>query len=614
MTIANGGMLYANEAVVNNGSLFLNTGRLMLANDFNNAGILNATSATIELVGGSTQSLTFGSNDIAKRVELNKSANTATVTAGKLTITDGFKSVAGSLNAGEKVVLQSTSAKTAIVEQSTAGTISNIVVERYIPAKRAFRLLSSPVTSTTSINYNWQENQNNTSDVYANNSNTSSGYGTHIAGSVSGSNGFDATQSGNASLFLFDNVTQSWSAVNNTNTNTLNAGGAYRLMVRGDRSIDMNTNAPTPTNTILRTRGALKIGTHTVTGLSATADAFNFLGNPYQSPVDIETVLTNSTNINPNFYYVWDPKVGGTNGRGAYVTYSFLTDTNNVSGSAVDAYLQPMQACFVKTAANGVSSVVFQESNKFTTTNENVYRNASTQLPMIKLNLFDVASLQAGNTALDGVMCLFGSNFSDGLDAFEAEKLTNLDENLAVVVQNNKESIATYNEPTLSSIYPLSTTNYKHQDYVFTANLTNYNGLTPYLFDKFLATYTTIEDGMTYPFSLEATQPLSNAADRFEIVFANPTLAANDAELDQMIKVYPNPSKTGTFYCNIPANTGAIEIALFNELGQKIEINQVSIDPSKVQCNVQNTIMSGIYHIVITTTNGTKVVKKWAVN
>lgn len=614
MTIANGGMLYANEAVVNNGSLFLNTGRLMLANDFNNAGILNATSATIELVGGSTQSLTFGSNDIAKRVELNKSANTATVTAGKLTITDGFKSVAGSLNAGEKVVLQSTSAKTAIVEQSTAGTISNIVVERYIPAKRAFRLLSSPVTSTTSINYNWQENQNNTSDVYANNSNTSSGYGTHIAGSVSGSNGFDATQSGNASLFLFDNVTQSWSAVNNTNTNTLNAGGAYRLMVRGDRSIDMNTNAPTPTNTILRTRGALKIGTHTVTGLSATADAFNFLGNPYQSPVDIETVLTNSTNINPNFYYVWDPKVGGTNGRGAYVTYSFLTDTNNVSGSAVDAYLQPMQACFVKTAANGVSSVVFQESNKITTTNENVYRNASTQLPMIKLNLFDVASLQAGNTALDGVMCLFGSNFSDGLDAFEAEKLTNLDENLAVVVQNNKESIATYNEPTLSSIYPLSTTNYKHQDYVFTANLTNYNGLTPYLFDKFLATYTTIEDGMTYPFSLEATQPLSNAADRFEIVFANPTLATNDAELDQIIKVYPNPSKTGTFYCNIPANTGAIEIALFNELGQKIEINQVSIDPSKVQCNVQNTIMSGIYHIVITTTNGTKVVKKWAVN
>ncbi|MGV1012895.1 MAG: T9SS type A sorting domain-containing protein [Flavobacterium sp.] len=614
LTIANGGMLYANEAVVNNGSLFLNTGRLMLANDFNNAGILNAASATIELVGGTTQSLTFGSNDIAKRVELNKSANTATVTAGKLTITDGLKSVAGSLNAGERVILQSTSAKTAIVEQSTAGTISNIVVERYIPAKRAFRLLSSPVTSTTSINYNWQENQNNTSDVYANNLNASSGYGTHIAGSISGANGFDATQSGNASLFLFDNATQNWSAVNNTNTNTLNAGGAYRLMVRGDRSIDMNTNAPTPTNTILRTRGALKIGTHTVTGLSATADAFNFLGNPYQSPVDIETVLTNSNNINPNFYYVWDPKVGGTNGRGAYVTYSFLTDTNNISGSAVDAYLQPMQACFVKTAANGVSSVVFQESNKFTTTNENVYRNASTQLPMLKLNLFDTASLQAGNTALDGVMCLFGTNFSNGLDAFEAEKLTNLDENLAVVVQNNKESIATYNEPTLSSIYPLSTTNYKHQDYVFTANLTNYTGLTPYLFDKFLATYTTIEDGMTYPFSLVATQPLSNAADRFEIVFANPTLAANDAELDQMIKVYPNPSKTGTFYCNIPANTGAIEVALFNELGQKIEINQVSIDPSKVQCNVQNTIMSGIYHIVITTTNGTKVVKKWAVN
>lgn len=102
LTIVNGGMLYANEAVVNNGTMSLNTGRLLLANNFNNAGIMNATNGTIEVVGGNTQSLSFGSNDIAKRVELNKSANTATVAAGKLTITDGFKSVAGTLNASEK--------------------------------------------------------------------------------------------------------------------------------------------------------------------------------------------------------------------------------------------------------------------------------------------------------------------------------------------------------------------------------------------------------------------------------------------------------------------------------------------------------------------------------
>ena len=357
LSVSNGSFLYANEAIVNEGTLTLNSGKLVVANNFNNAsGTLSAANATLEVVGGATQSLTFGSNDLVKRVELNKSANTATVAAGKLTITDGFKSVAGTLDAAEKIILQSTSTKTAVVEQSTAGTVNNMVVERYIPAKRAYRLLSSPVTSTTSIKYNWQENQNNTSPLFANNSNTASGFGTHIAGSTSGANGFDATQSGNASLFLFDNSSQTWGAISNTDTNTLTAGGAYRLMVRGDRSIDMNTNTPSPTATTLRSRGTLKIGSHTVSGLNTTADAYNIIGNPYQSPVDIAGVLTASTNVKTTHYYVWDPKVGGTNGRGAFVTYTFLNNSNNVSGSLVNQYLQPMQACFVNTLANDACS------------------------------------------------------------------------------------------------------------------------------------------------------------------------------------------------------------------------------------------------------------------
>ena len=183
LTVTNDGYLYANEAIVNQGTVTLNSGKLILANNFNNAsGTLSAANASLEVVGANTQSFTFGSNDIVKRVELNKSASTATVASGKLTITDGFKSVAGTLDASEKIILQSTSTKTAIVEPSSAGTVTNMVVEHFIPAKRAFRLLSSPVTSTTSIQYNWQENQNNTSPVFANNSNTASGYGTHIAG------------------------------------------------------------------------------------------------------------------------------------------------------------------------------------------------------------------------------------------------------------------------------------------------------------------------------------------------------------------------------------------------------------------------------------------------
>lgn len=614
LTIVNGGILYANEAVVNNGTMSLNTGRLLLANNFNNAGIMNATNGTIEVVGGNTQSLSFGSNDIAKRLELNKSANTATVAAGKLTITDGFKSVAGTLNASEKIVLQSTGVKTAIVEQSTTGIVSNMVVERYIPAKRAYRLLSSPVTSTTSIKYNWQENQNNTSPLFANNSNSASGYGTHIAGSTTGTNGFDATQSGSPSLFLFDNNTQAWTAITNTETNTLNVGEGYRLMVRGDRSIDMNTNTPSPTNTILRTTGTLKIGIHTVSGLSATADAYNFIGNPYQSPVDIQTVLTSSTNVNPNFYYVWDPKVGGTNGRGAYVTYSFSTNTNNVSGSAVNAFLQPMQACFVKTLANGATSVVFQEANKTTTTNENVYRNATSALPILQLNLFDAASFTQGNTAVDGVMCVFGSNFSNNLDAFDAEKLTNLDENMAILVENNKQSIASYNLPNESTIYPLNISNYRTANYMFTASVSNYEGLTPFLHDTFLNSFTAVTNNLQYAFSVNADNALSTAANRFKIVFSNQLLQTPDFDVLAQVSVYPNPAKTSEFNLVMPSFDEKYEVTLFNDLGQKIAINQVTKTENGARCIIKNTLAQGIYHIIIKTNTGDSVVKKWVIN
>ena len=43
LTVSNGDFLYANEAIVNEGSLLLNSGKLIVAHDFNNAaGTLSA--------------------------------------------------------------------------------------------------------------------------------------------------------------------------------------------------------------------------------------------------------------------------------------------------------------------------------------------------------------------------------------------------------------------------------------------------------------------------------------------------------------------------------------------------------------------------------------------
>lgn len=611
-TLVDGGVLTVNEPLVNNGTMSLNSGRLLVSSNFTNQGTLQATNSTIEIIGGNIQSFTFQNNDIVKRLELNKTNNTATVSGGVLTITDGFKSISGTLDAAEKMILKSTSTKTAIVEQSSGGTVNNIVVERYIPAKRAYRILSSPVTSTTSILYNWQENQNNTSSLYANNSNIVAGFGTHITGSTTGANGFDATQSGNPSLFSYDNTSQNWNSIPSTTSTTLTAGSAYRLMVRGDRSIDMNTNTPNPTPTILRSRGTLKIGNYTTTSLSTLADTFNLIGNPYQSAVDINAVLLNSTNVNPNFYYVWDPKIGGTNGRGGYVTYSFLTNTNNVNGSAVDAYLQPMQACFVKTLSNGAASVNFQESNKYLPTNENIYRTSNSTLPILHLNLFNTIVTSSDETALDGIMLLFGNQFSNELDANDAGKLMNLDENFSVLVSNSKCSIASFDMPNLYTVYPLNLSNYRGQNYVFKAKLENYHGLTPYLYDQYLGTYTQLENNTTYSFNIDSNQIASTDASRFKLVFQSNVTVNNN--LENLVNIYPNPSNTGSFVCSFDSQLKNVKIEVFNQLGQKIELNQTKTITNQIECMLTNTIQSGIYHVKISSDTGATIVKKWIVN
>lgn len=611
-TLVDGGVLTVNEPLVNNGTMSLNSGRLLVSSNFTNQGTLQATNSTIEIIGGNIQSFTFQNNDIVKRLELNKTNNTATVSGGVLTITDRFKSISGTLDAAEKMILKSTSTKTAIVEQSSGGTVNNIVVERYIPAKRAYRILSSPVTSTTSILYNWQENQNNTSSLYANNSNIVAGFGTHITGSTTGANGFDATQSGNPSLFSYDNTSQNWNSIPSTTSTTLTAGSAYRLMVRGDRSIDMNTNTPNPTPTILRSRGTLQIGNYTTTSLSTLADTFNLIGNPYQSAVDIKAVLLNSTNVNPNFYYVWDPKIGGTNGRGGYVTYSFLTNTNNVNGSAVDAYLQPMQACFVKTLSNGAASVNFQESNKYLPTNENIYRTSNSTLPILHLNLFNAIVTSPDETALDGVMLLFGNQFSNELDANDAGKLINLDENFSVLVSNSKCSIASFDMPNLNMVYPLNLSNYRGQNYIFKAKLENYHGLTPYLYDQYLGIYTPLENNTTYSFNIDSNQIASTDVSRFKIVFQSNVTENNN--LENLVNIYPNPSNTGTFVCSFNSQLKNVKIEVFNQLGQKIELNQTKTISNQIECMLTNSIQRGIYHVKISSDTGATIVKKWIVN
>jgi hypothetical protein len=556
ISVTNSEELYISDNIENAGVLNLGTGTLIAAGNYSNTGTINLSSATLQFAGNANQTISFGSNDTAKKLALNKLANTATLIAGNLSITDFVQATQGTLNAAGKITLKSNASKSAIVVPSTGGAIDNLVVERYIPARRAYRLVSSPVTTTTSIRANWQENGNDTA-----------GWGTDITGTGGATNGFDATATNNASLFSFNNSSPAWVAATSTNV-SLAAGDAYRLMVRGDRTVDLTLNAPPATNTTLRTTGSLYIGSKTISNLNAAANGYSLVGNPYQCPVNMKSVLDNASNINNSYYYVWDPKVAT---RGAYVSVLLSNGTNNVSGSMANQYLQPSQACFVKTTAAGSASIQFQESNKYTVaTNENVFRSATDAQESIRLTLYDSATQAIQGPALDGLLILFDTNETNDVDGNDAGKFTNLDETLAAVNSTKSLSIENRSLPQSTDVIPLKITQYRVSNYNLVLEGTNNTSSACYLYDALLQSYTQIptNGNNTYSFGVDATNAASIATDRFQLVFNNPNLSTAEPT-KALFSLYPNPANN-QFTVAFSVYLQEATLSVYTNLGQLI--------------------------------------------
>src|SRR5690606_14343760 len=106
-----------------------------------------------------------------------------------------------------------------LAEVSGTSTITgDITVERYMKARRSYRMVSSAVTTTTSVHDNWQEGATSNSD------NPNPGFGTHITGSTTDQlNGFDGTITGNSSMFTVNVAAQQFEDMANTDVNTLTA-------------------------------------------------------------------------------------------------------------------------------------------------------------------------------------------------------------------------------------------------------------------------------------------------------------------------------------------------------------------------------------------------------
>jgi len=459
---------------------------------------------------------------------------------------------------------------------------SSVSVEHFIPVQsndtRAFRFLTSPLNSFNSIYDNWQESGN-----------SPAGFGTHITGNNDGTNGVDQTNTGNPSMFTFDNTfigdqVNAWNAVTNTKIKDLQAGEAYLIFIRGDRNFNLNASPGDPdfepnSDVTLRSRGFLLTGDHSPT-LSDQAGYFSLIGNPYQAIVDMSVVLNNnSSNLNTNYYWVWDPNLNpsATNGKGAYVAVDLGSGNNSTPGggaSSSDAnqFVMPGQSFFVQTANNGAADITFTEASKDVNQPSTDVFSVNNQA-YINFKLYNTIDLNNQGYESDALQIEFSDQFSNAANLEDASKLSNPNENIARLNNGNHLAIEKRKMPVDQESLQLFVSGYTDDNYTFL--ITNSNlpeGTEAFLVDQYTGSQTLLLGGSNQiVFSVDSNIPESVANDRFSIHFEIDTLGVDDIDHLANFKVFPNPVISDEITVQSSEMSGNdVRIKMYNMIGQKV--------------------------------------------
>ena len=576
-------------------NIILNAGVSPTSTTYTTSWSNSAPTSTIDaIIAGN---LTASSDLACKDLTIN-SGTTLTIGAGKKL------TVAGNLINNGSIIFKSDGNGTAIFDvfNGTSSGTGTVTVERFIPqGKRAFRLVTPSVTTTTSISNQWQQQ-------------------THITGGTSG--GFDVTETNNPSMFTYNNQAVSgtgWTAIPSTTGTNLTAGVGYRLLVRGDRNVNLNSQSNGNMNAAvtLSATGALKTGTVVLNNSSTpainnqsnpTTAGFSLVGNPYVSPIDWHAVTKNNLE---DTYYAWDANLGTGNDRGRYVTYTQSTGTtsilNGAGSTSIGRYIQSGQAFFVKNTTIGTAgTLTFNESNK-ATTQATVFRSANTAFAKMYLTLYDSAEYSIGGYPIDGTVAVFGEDFDNTIGQGDVQKLETNGQNVMLLRNAKKLAVEATSLPVNADELQVVVSNMQvNKNYTWKINMSALPATTtPYLVDTFLGTQTALPVNQEQIISYSTTDAATSTAyNRFKIVFTNNALHTDT--FATQIGLYPNPSKGNGFNLQLPAAT-PVTVTLYNMLGQEIHL---TANGTYYQAN--QPLSTGMYHIKVTQGTQTSTLK-WIV-
>ncbi len=575
-------------------SLIIDNGTLKIGGVISNAGLFDVSRGTIEMNGSLPQTIPVNafSNHRIKDLKINNDVSLAeqdTLT-GTLTVASGK-----TFSTNNNLILRSDSIGTARIAElpvdgsgnSTAIITGNVSIERFIPLRKAWRLLSAPLKNSgaPSINAAWQEGLTTSSA----NPNLYPGYGVFITGGTV-ANGFDQGLTANTTIKVMNNGSFTTLPATGTNLPITNYPG-YFLYVRGDRSINlMQGNSAAITSTTLRMKGQINTGNQTTT---VNATNYTVLGNPYPSAIDFETLTKSNVK---NSFYIWDPKLAGNFGLGAYVAFSWNSNTGTydatTAASPVSKYIPSGEAVLVE-SLDGINpgTITIKESDKTANGSDGVFGRPNGLNQQLRVNLYAV-NADATTALLDGVLTTYDDDNLNIVDNDDAKKLNGGSENIGIkrnttMLAIERRKTITDNDTSFLNLYQL-----KLQAYQLEISLNNMQqtGTIALLKDNYSNTINNRlldMNGTTNVVFNITTDPASYAINRFSIVFE---------------KLTPVP----VTFISVKAKRVQDDVAVEWETANEINIRNYDVERSADGLNFNK-----IYTTAATATNGANATYKF---
>ena len=519
------------EFTVNSGNtLTIQTSySLAIAGELSNSGTLIGK---LKLNGTSAQTPVLGS---LESLEVDNSAG-VTIYAN-LDISGALKLSDGVLNLnGNSLTLKSSSSSSALIENN-GGTISGaLTIERYVPqGGNGHHYLSTPMSNSLL-------------------SELSDDFSFNLSGAY-------------PNLYYYNEPSSSWVTPSSAG-DAMVLGKGYTGYFSGGVIVDISG---------IPNSGATNVA------LTSDVDGWNFVGNPYPSPIDWDLV-TFPSEVSPALY-VWDhdPAIWGK-----YTTYIDGIGTNG--GSNV---LPMMQSFFIK--ANNAATLTFQDDDRILdhTNDGNFYKNSKAGIdPLIRLQVSGfsfqtetVVRFKAGATA----------NYDPTVDALLFPSGTPLSIEFASVSHDsNHLVINTLPDQSLATMVQL---------YLYIGTTGNYN-IAMTEFNNFSSTYSTIlhdtKLSLTHDLNNGPYSFVGNTADsdvRFLLETVDLTVGISEEKINKEMAVFFNNGVVNiNFKGTLLVNT---QLDIYNVLGQSIYSTQLNKGSEKYILNHAHLKAGGIYFIRI---------------